>query len=59
MKTIKKKRNKLMAITVNKICWFYENEKSIDLIVECRKDGLYHQTQIIRVRKALLRKLEL
>lgn len=39
--------------------WFYENPRSIIVVVECRKDGLYHQTQQIVIPKRALEKLEL
>lgn len=46
-------------ITVTKTSWFYENRRSIDFIVECRKEGIYHQTQHIRIPKRLLERLDL
>lgn len=53
------KRNKREPINVSETCWFYEYPKYIDLVLECRKDGIYHQTQIVKIPKRLLRLLAL
>ena len=46
-------------VQVTKTSWFYENPRSIELIVECRTNGFYHRTQSIRIPKRLLESLEL
>lgn len=46
-------------VQVTPTSWFYENPRSIDVVVECRKDGVYHCTQTVRIPKRLLEGLEL
>jgi len=38
-------------VTISRIAWYYENPRSIDVIVECRdeKSDEYHRTLQIRI----------
>lgn len=45
-------------IKVTETSWFYENPRSIEFVVECRKDGIYHWTQTVKIPKRLLERLE-
>lgn len=46
-------------VKVTETSWFYENLRSIEFVVECRKDGIYHWTQTVKIPKRLLERLDL
>jgi hypothetical protein len=34
---------------ISKTAWYYENAKSIDVVVECRAGDKYHRTIVVRI----------